>query len=248
MGLVFRARDRVLERIVALKQLPEHLHQNELAVRYFTREAQSAAALCHPHIVILYDAGREARTYYLTMEYLEGLTLDALVRKVGPLSSRDAAQLGLQAEHALGYAHGNHIIHRDIKAANLFLTRDKKLKVMDFGLAKVVEEVRRASSAIAGTPHYMPPEQARGGIVDARADLYALGVTLFFLCTGGLPFEEGDILYHHANTRPPDPRERVSNVARPLAHLILQLLAKDPDERVQSAEEVMQRLLPLIAR
>jgi tetratricopeptide (TPR) repeat protein len=245
MGIVYKARDTVLDRLVALKTLPDHMRENELAVKYFLREARSAASLNHPNVVTIYDAGQEGTTYFITMEHLEGTPLDAVQKRVGKLSARDTSILGMQAATGLAYAHESGIIHRDIKASNLFYTRDRTVKIMDFGLAKAVEEARKQATVIAGTPYYMPPEQAVGGIVDHRSDLYSLGVTLFQLSTGTVPFANGDIAYHHAHTPAPDIRERVPELPEALAALILRMMAKDPDARVQTAEEVYLELRPI---
>jgi serine/threonine-protein kinase len=142
----------------------------------------------------------------------------------------------------LDYAQQRKIIHRDIKPSNLFLTTDRVVKIMDFGLAKMVEEVRRASTIIGGTPNYMAPEQAVGNPTDHRADLYALGGTLFHLATGTVPYESGDVTYQHAHSPVPDPREREVSLPAPLAQLIMKLMAKLPDERYQGAREVAVEL------
>ena len=242
MGIVYKARDTRLGRIVALKRLPENLRQNPTAVELFLREARAAAALNHPNIVTLFDADEEAGNYYLTMEFLDGLPLDAILTKRGKLSPSDTARLAIQICTGLHYAHESKIVHRDIKTANLFFTRDRVVKIMDFGLAKMMEEVRRAATVIGGTPYYMAPEQATGEGVDHRADLYALGVTIFELVTGTVPFRDGDVTYHHRHTPPPDPRSLVGDIPASLAELILQLMAKDKNDRPVSAGEVGQRL------
>jgi serine/threonine-protein kinase len=242
MGIVFKARDRRLGRIVALKRLPDNLRNHSKAVSLFLREARAAAALNHPNIVTLFDAGRECDTFYITMELLEGAPLQNILQKRGKLTPRDVARVGIQIAAGMQYAHEQRIIHRDIKTGNLFFTRGKKVKIMDFGLAKVVEEVRRASTVIGGTPYYMAPEQSLGKGVDARADIYALGVTFFELLTGKVPFTEGDVAYQHRHTPPPDPRERVPEIPAALAELVLHMLAKDPDDRCASANEVSGRL------
>jgi tRNA A-37 threonylcarbamoyl transferase component Bud32 len=242
MGVVYKARDRRLGRVVALKKLPENLRDHPKAVELFLREARAAASLNHPNIVTLYDADEENGTFFFTMELLEGQNLYAILRKVERVRPRDAARLGIQAATGLAYAHAQRIVHRDIKTANLFFTKDKVLKVMDFGLAKMVEEVRRAITVVAGTPYYMAPEQSAGESVDHRADLYALGVTLFELLTGRLPFEDGDVAFQHRNTPAPDPRDRFADVPASLARLILDLMAKDPAARPASGEAVVQRL------
>jgi tRNA A-37 threonylcarbamoyl transferase component Bud32 len=245
MGVVYRARDRRLERVVALKQLPKNLRNHPKAVALFLREARSAAVLNHPNIVTVYDAGQENDILYITMELLQGMPLQQILRSRGKLTSKDTARLGIQIAKGLQYAHEQHIIHRDIKTGNLFFTDSKKVKIMDFGLAKMVEEVGRGSTVIGGTPFYMAPEQGLGDSIDHRADLYALGVTLYELSTGTVPFSEGDVAYHHRHTTPPDPREKIEEMPAALAELILQLLAKTPTERCESAQEVSERLQPL---
>jgi tRNA A-37 threonylcarbamoyl transferase component Bud32 len=244
MGVVCRARDLRLGRIVALKRLPDNLRNHPKAVQLFLREARSAAALNHPNIVTIYDAGQEDGTLYITMELLEGTPLQEILKSRGRLTVRDTARLGMQIAKGLQYAHEHQIIHRDIKTGNLFFTASKKVKIMDFGLAKMVQEVRRGATVIGGTPYYMAPEQSIGDAVDHRADLYSLGITLFELATGCVPFTEGDIAYHHRHTPPPDPRELIPSIPAELAELILQLLAKDPGDRCQTAQEVSDRLQP----
>ncbi len=242
MGVVFRARDRNLGRIVALKVLPDNLRQHPQAVKLFLREARAAAALNHQNIVTLFDAGQEGDAYFLTMECLEGSGLESVLASRGPLPTKAAATVGLQVAAGLDYAQQKKIVHRDIKPSNLFLTRDRTVKIMDFGLAKMVEEVRRGSTVIGGTPNFMAPEQATGATVDHRTDLYALGGTLFELVTGSVPFESGDVVYHHVHTPPPDARERNVEVPAAMAELIVDLMAKNMDDRVQSARELAGRL------
>jgi tRNA A-37 threonylcarbamoyl transferase component Bud32 len=245
MGVVSRARDLRLGRVVALKRLPDNLRNHPKAVQLFLREARSAAALNHPNIVTVYDAGQEDGTLYITMELLEGTPLQEILKARGRLTVRDTARLGIQIAKGLQYAHEHQIIHRDIKTGNLFFTASKKVKIMDFGLAKMVQEVRREATVIGGTPYYMAPEQGIGDAVDHRADLYSFGVTLFELATGCVPFTEGDVAYHHRHTPPPDPRELIDDIPAELSELILQLIAKDPDDRCQTAQEVVDRLQPL---
>ncbi len=242
MGVVYRARDRRLGREVALKRLPDNLRDHPTAVELFLREARAAAALNHPNIVTVHDADQENGTYFITMELLEGDPLHVILRRAGRLSPRDCARLGVQICAGLEYAHERRIVHRDIKTSNLFFTRGKVVKIMDFGLAKMLEEVRRSATVIGGTPYYMAPEQAGGETLDARADLYALGVTFFELVTGNVPYREGDVVYHHRHSPIPDPRERAEGIPDELAGLILHLLAKDPAERCASAREVATRL------
>lgn len=242
MGVVYQAHDKRLDRIVALKRLPENLQAHPRAVQLLLREARSAARLNHPHIVTVYDVDHEDGAYFLTMEYLDGQPLSTLLHRRGRFSPAEAAWLGRQAAVGLAFAHERQIVHRDVKTANLFLTRDRVLKIMDFGLAKMIEAVRRRATRIGGTPDYMAPEQTLGLEVDGRADLYALGVTLFELLSGAVPFTDGDSMRHHRETPPPDLRERAPGVPEALAALVDRLLAKKPDERPASAAEVAERL------
>ena len=242
MGIVFKARDRRLGRVVALKRLPDNLRNHPKAVELFLREARAAAALNHPNIVTLFDAGQEGETYYITMELLQGMPLQKILRERKQLAPAHVAKLGGQVATGLHYAHEQGIVHRDIKTANLFFTDSKLVKIMDFGLAKMVEEVRRATTVIGGTPYYMAPEQSAGEAVDHRADLYALGVTFFELLCGTVPFREGDVTFHHRHSPPPDPRDYVPDLPDAFAELVLHLMAKRPEERVASALEVRARL------
>jgi len=242
MGVVFKARDQRLGRIVALKRLPDNLRNHPKAIKLFLREARAAAALNHPNIVTLFDADQEGDTFYITMELLEGSPLQAILHRRGRLAARDVARLGIQVANGLEYACEQRIVHRDIKTGNLFFTKRKRVKIMDFGLAKMVEEVRRASTIIGGTPYYMAPEQAVGGNVDHRADIYAFGVTLYELLTGKVPFSDGDVTYHHRHTPPVDPRELCEDLPDAMAELVLHMLAKNPDDRCGSAARVGERL------
>ena len=184
MGIVFKARDRRLDRVVALKRLPDNLRNHPKAVELFLREARAAASLNHPNVVTVHDAGQEGESFYITMELLEGLPLQQILKRNGRIGPRDVARLGVQVVKGLHYAHEQRIVHRDIKTGNIFFTKSNTIKIMDFGLAKMLEEVRRASTVVGGTPYYMAPEQSLGEAVDPRADLYALGVTFFELLTG----------------------------------------------------------------
>jgi serine/threonine-protein kinase len=242
MGVVFKARDRRLDRVVALKRLLEDLRRHQSrAVQLFLREAQSAARLNHPNIVTVYDTDQEDGVFFITMELLEGEPFHKILKEQGRLSPMSTVTVGMQVASGLSYAHEQGIVHRDVKTANLFLTTDKVVKIMDFGLAKMFEEVRGATTIISGTPFYMSPEQIAGGDVDQRTDLYSLGVTLFELSTGVVPFSQGDIAYHHRHADPPDPRTLVPDMQPLLAETLLKLLEKDPADRFASAAELLQR-------
>ncbi|GAG16043.1 unnamed protein product, partial [marine sediment metagenome] len=205
MGIVYKAQDTVLDRVVAYKVLPDTLKENPQALKNFLREAKSAAQLNHPNIVTVYDAGEQDGRYYIAMEYVDGTTLKEILKRRGPIAPGGVMHVLIQLCEALAYAHEKKIVHRDVKTANTMWTREKQAKIMDFGLAKVLEEVRNHTTLVSGTPYYMSPEQTLGKNIDHRTDIYSLGVTVFELCTGRLPFMEGNIPYHHVHTPPPDP-------------------------------------------
>ena len=200
MGIVYKAHDTVLDRAVALKVLPEQLRENAQALQNFLREAKSAAKLNHPNIVTVFDAGEQDGRYYIAMEYVDGTTLKDVIKKKGPIAPGGVLNVLLQMCEALGFAHEQKVVHRDVKTANTMWTRDRKAKIMDFGLAKVVEEVRNHTTIVSGTPYYMSPEQTLGKNVDHRTDIYSLGVSVFEMATGTLPFREGNLPYHHVHT------------------------------------------------
>ena len=243
MGLVYKARDRRLGRIIALKRMPENLRDHPGAVQLFLGEAQAAARMNHPNIVTLYDADQENGLFFITMELLEGLPLNTILAKRGRFRPKDTARLGIQICAGLQFAHDQGIVHRDIKTANLFITNDRMLKIMDFGLAKILEAVRdKGATLIAGTPFYMAPEQSAGNVTDGRTDLYALGVTLFELSTGKLPFTEGDVAGQHRDAPRPDPGKLVADYPPALAKLIQQMMAKKVADRPASAAAVAEVL------
>jgi tetratricopeptide (TPR) repeat protein len=248
MGIVYKAKDTVLDRIVAYKVLPDALKENPQALKNFLREAKSAAQLNHPNIVTVYDAGEQDGRYYIAMEFVDGNTLKEIVRRRGAIASGGVLHVLVQMCEALAYAHDKKIVHRDIKTANTMWTRDRKAKIMDFGLAKIVEEVRNHTTLVSGTPYYMSPEQTLGRNVDYRTDIYSLGVTIFELATGRLPFTEGNIPYHHVHTPPPDAREIKPDVPALLAEIVARCLRKDPAERFESVREILAQVRAAMAQ
>jgi serine/threonine-protein kinase len=242
MGIVYKAQDTVLDRTVAFKVLPDTLQENPQALKNFLREAKSAAALNHPNIVTVYDAGEQDGVYYIAMEFVDGNTLKEIVKHRGKISAGGIVHVLAQMSEALAYAHDKKIVHRDIKTANAMWTRERKAKIMDFGLAKVIEEVRNHTTVVSGTPYYMSPEQTLGKNVDHRTDIYSLGVTVFEMATGTLPFTEGNLPYHHVHTPPPDPRECNPEVPAVLAAIVLRCMQKDPANRYQSTREILAEL------
>ena len=200
--------------------------------------------LNHPNIVTLFDADEEDGHFFITMQLLAGGPLAALLARHGRLSSRDTILMGQQISEGLAYAHERGVVHRDIKPGNLFYTTDRRIVIMDFGLAKMLEDLRRTATVVGGTPYYMAPEQGAGGEVGTPADVYAFGVTLFELLTARVPFCDGDVAYAHRHTPPPDPRSHVSDVPEALARLILEMLDKDPAARPDAVQvgESLERI------
>lgn len=239
MGIVYKARDTVLGRVVAYKILGENLRDNETAVKYFLREARAAAALSHPNIVTIFDAGEQTGDYYMAMEFVEGTTLKELIKRKGALPEEQVRYILIHCCKALQYAHSKGIIHRDIKSGNVMITRDKALKIMDFGLAKFMREYQKEHTQQVGTPFYMSPEQIIGKNIDFRSDLYSLGCTIFECATGTVPFFKGDLSYHHVHTKPPSPRSINPALSRGLERIILKTLEKKPDHRYQTAKDII---------
>lgn len=245
MGIVYKARDTVLDRIVAYKILPASLKEHPQAIKNFFREAKSAAALNHPNIVTVYDAGEEEGNYYIAMEYLKGRTLKQILNRDGRLPLKNMLLVCGQICRALIYAHNKKIVHRDIKSSNIMVTEDQVIKLMDFGLAKVIEEVKGSQTIASGTPYYMSPEQTLGKAIDHRTDIYSLGVTMFEMATGILPFMDGEAAYHHVHTPPPDPVTVVPDIHPIISTIILKAMEKDPDRRYQTASELLEDLRKL---
>jgi len=248
MGIVYKAVDTVLDREVAYKVLPEQLKQNAKALENFLREAKSAAALNHPNIVTVYDAGEQSGQYYIAMEYVDGTTLKEIVKRKGIIKPRGVLHVLAQMCEALEFAHAKGIVHRDIKSANTMWTRDKKAKIMDFGLAKAIEEVRNHTTMVSGTPFYMSPEQTLGKNIDHRTDIYSLGVSIFEMSTGRVPFREGNVPYHHVHTPPPDPCEVNPKLPPALGRIISRCLKKDPGERYQTAGAILVEVKAALTR
>ena len=248
MGIVYKALDAVLDRPVAFKVLPDALRENPQALANFLREAKSAAKLNHPNIVTVYDAGEQEGRFYIAMEYVDGTTLKQIIQRRGAIAPSGVLHVLLQMCEALAYAHEHKIVHRDIKTANTMWTGEKQAKIMDFGLAKVVEEVRNHTTLVSGTPYYMSPEQTLGKNVDHRTDIYSLGVTIFELATGTLPFHEGNVPYHHVHTAPPDPREVNPKCPGLLAAIVNKCMQKQPDERFATTREISAQLKAVLAR
>ncbi len=259
MGKVFRARHLALDRLVCLKMLKPTLLEDPTVVGRFEREAMAASRLNHPNSIQVLDFGRSQGegALYIVMEYVEGKDLRALLRDEWPVPEERLCRIIAQALAALGEAHAHHVIHRDLKPENIMLEQRRNhpdfVKVLDFGIAKILDSDLPGltrSDVVCGTPQYMAPEQATGGQLDARSDLYAIGVILYQMTTGQLPFDGPnamDVLTRqvHELPQPPRKREPRAPISAAMEALILRALAKDPARRPQSAEEFRQLLLDL---
>ena len=241
MGTVLLAEQESLHRPVALKLLPPRLAADAVFVAQFQKEARAAAALNHPNVVVVHDVGEADGFHFLSMEYMEKGSLEDRIKREGPLPWREVLDVLHDAARGLMFAEEKDIIHRDIKPGNLMQNAAGTIKISDLGLATSVdtEVTDSGGKKIFGTPHFIAPEQARGGAIDHRADLYSLGATAFQLLTGRTPFEgetTRDILRGHLTEDPPSPRSLVSSIPEGLDALVLRSLAKEPADRHQSAE------------
>lgn len=249
MGVVYRAHDPVIGRDVAVKTM--HLsadgsgaNRPEFLSRFQT-EARAAGILTHPNIVVVYDAGEEEGTFYITMELVEGRSLHSLLEEHQAFPLPRAVRIIEQACSALEYAHKHNIIHRDVKPANLMITADDTVKVTDFGTAKILRFNTTQTAAVIGTPSYMSPEQIKGKTVDGRSDIFALGVILYELVTGEKPFPGQNIttvIYKIVNEEPIPPRELEPSINPGLCNVIARALAKDPTARFQTCGELLEAL------
>ena len=248
MAEVYRAHDRLLDRPVALKVLFPELSVDRSFVERFRREAQAAANLSHPNIVPVFDWGEDTGTYFIVMEFIDGRPLSAILKTAGPLSADRTADIGAHVAAALGYAHKHGVIHRDVKPGNVLITDEGQVKVTDFGIARAIntEESLTQTGAVMGTATYFSPEQAEGMGVDARSDIYSLGVVLFEMATGRPPFL-GDtpvaVASKHVRDHPPAPRELNPAIPPTFEAIILKAMAKNPEHRYATAEDLRADLL-----
>jgi serine/threonine-protein kinase len=243
---VFLANDRLLGRQVALKVLSNRYAHDEQFVERFRREASSAAGLNHPNIVQIYDRGEAEGTYYIAMEYLEGRSLKEIIVKYAPLSSELLVSVAVQILEALRFAHRRDVIHRDIKPQNIIIDNDGRVKVTDFGIARAGSaSTMTEAGSILGTAHYFSPEQAQGQPVEAASDLYSLGIVMYEMATGSLPFD-GDnpvsIAMKHVHDMPPAPRTLNPAIPENLEAVIMRSLGKRPIDRYLTAQAMLDDL------
>ncbi len=244
MSDVYKAKDHKLNRYVAVKVLKQEFSENTNFVSKFRSEAQAAAGLMHPNIVNVYDVGEEGGIYYIVMELVEGITLKKYIEKKARLSVREAISIAIQVSMGIEAAHNNHIIHRDIKPQNIIISRDGKVKVTDFGIAKAATS-NTITSNVMGSVHYTSPEQARGGYSDEKSDIYSLGVTLFEMLTGRVPFNGETtvaIAIKHIQDPMPSPRDYVGEIPVSVEQIVLKCTQKSPDRRYQKVSEVIDDL------
>jgi serine/threonine protein kinase len=247
MGEVFEATDLTLHRNVAVKLLSPSLVQDEPARARFLREARALAQVNSPHVVAVYDAGEDDERPYLVMELVEGTTLERELERAGRLEPARAVAIAKDIASGLASAHGQGIVHRDVKPSNVFLTPSDAAKIGDFGIVRLErpDATLTLTGQTFGSPPYVAPEQATGGTVDARADLYSLGCVLFQMLVGRRPFSGDDpvsLVYQHVHTTPPRVDSLHPEVPVALGDLVAGLMAKDPEDRPDSAEEVQRAL------
>lgn len=246
MAIVYKAKDLLLNRIVTIKVLREQFASDEDFVRRFRREAQSAASLSHPNIVSIYDVGKDGETEYIVMEYIEGRNLKELIRNYAPLSAEQTINLGRQIAEAIRHAHEHHIIHRDIKPHNILVTADGRVKVTDFGIARAVSAATMTHTGdIVGSVHYLSPEQAKGVQTNEQSDLYSLGIILYELLTGKVPYDGEtpiSIALKHLQEAPVPPKKLNPKISEELESIVLRAIAKSPEQRYGTAKELLEDL------
>ena len=244
MADVYKGRDQMLNRYVAIKVLKKQYKEDENFVRKFRSEAQAAAGLIHPNIVNVYDVGEDRGLNYMVMELVEGITLKEYIERKGRLSHKETISIAIQMCSGIGAAHASGIIHRDIKPQNIIISKDGKVKVTDFGIAKAITSNTVSTNAM-GSVHYTSPEQARGGFSDQRSDIYSIGITLFEMVTGQVPFDGEttvEVAMKHLQQEITPPSELVPDIPYSLEQIILKCTQKSSERRYESTEALIQDL------
>ena len=245
MGVIYKARQKSLDRIVAIKILSHKLSDDATFIERFQREARAIARVNHPNVLAVYDVGDENGIYYMIMEFIDGGNLAEQQERVGVIDYLDACDYIAQAARGLGAAQASGIIHRDIKPDNLMLTTRGVLKVSDFGLARETNSSNTETQAVMGTPAFMSPEQCDGKIVDGRTDIYSLGGTFHKLITGRLPFEAEtamSMMYRHKHEALIPPHEIIPTIPKGLSDIIVRMMQKRREDRYQSMQEVIDSI------
>lgn len=244
MSDVYKAKDHKLNRYVAIKVLKQEFSENANFVSKFRVEAQAAAGLMHPNIVNVYDVGEENGIYYIVMELVEGITLKKYIERKARLSVKEAVSIAIQVSMGIEAAHNNHIIHRDIKPQNIIISKEGKVKVTDFGIAKAATS-NTITSNVMGSVHYTSPEQARGGYSDEKSDIYSLGITLFEMLTGRVPFNGETtvaIAIKHIQEPLPSPRDYIPEIPFSVEQIVFKCCQKSPDRRYQTMADLVTDL------
>src|SRR3954447_6460663 len=244
MANVYLAHDMILDRDVAVKMLRLDFANDEEFIRRFRREAQSATSLAHPNIVNIYDVGEENDLYFIVMEYVEGQTLKQYIQQNSPIQVEETIEIMEQLTSAISHAHQNHIVHRDIKPQNILVDRFSNVKITDFGIAMALSATSiTQTNSVLGSVHYLSPEQARGGMANKKSDIYSLGIVMFELLTGRLPFSGESavsIALKHLQSETPSPRRWNPAIPQSVENIILKATAKDSFHRYSSVEEMEQ--------
>ena len=252
MAVIYRARDLTLERSVAVKLLREDFSRDPVFQERFRREARAAANLSHPNIVTVHDFGLDRGQLFLVMEYVPGLDLKAVIHQRGRFSAEDALPLIVQACAGIGYAHRAGLVHCDVKPQNMLVTPDLRLKVADFGIARALAGIRpdEQSDMVWGSPQYFAPEQASGAAPSPSSDVYSLGVILYEMLAGELPFQAttaDDLARLHMEAEPPDIRKKVPAISPDLEQILRKVLSKEPSQRYRTADQLGRVLINLIS-
>ena len=250
MANVYKAHCKLLNRMVAVKILKKDLETDEEFLKRFNAEAQSAASLVHPNIVSIFDFGYDQGYHYIVMELIEGITLKEYINENAPLDTKDALSIAYQICDALSAAHSNNIVHRDIKPHNIMITSDRRIKVTDFGIARASDgSTMTADHNILGSVHYISPEQAKGSVVDCKTDLYSMGVVMYEMLTGHVPFQGETpvaVAMMHINDTPVNPSEYNPGLSDSAEAMVLKSIEKNPNVRYQSAKDMMLDIMKLL--
>lgn len=242
MADVYKGKDHKLNRYVAIKVLKSDYRSDEVFIKKFLSEAQAAAGLMHPNVVNVYDVGQDRGLYYMVMELVEGITLKDYIEKKGRLSAKETISISIQMVTGLQAAHNQHIIHRDIKPQNIIISKDGKVKVTDFGIARATTATQTISTSVMGSVHYTSPEQARGGVVDQKSDIYSIGITMYEMVTGHVPFD-GDstvsVALKHLQEEIKSPAEEVPDIPYSLECIIMKCTQKNPALRYHDCASLL---------
>jgi len=240
MGVVYKAEDTVLQRVVALKVLNKSFIKDKRSLERFFSEARSTASLSHANIVTVYDVGNLEEDHFISMEYIEGENFMTIIRRNKRFTIPQLLFIAIKILKALDYSHKKGIIHRDIKPHNIMITRQKEIKIMDFGLAIIRGDIKEGETGIiTGTPYYMSPEQIQGVKIDHRTDIYSAGATLFHLITSKVPFKGENVFYQHLFEKTPSITKYRNDVPGKLIRIVEKCMEKKREDRFQSAQEVL---------